>query len=810
MFSDLRHALRSLAKNPSFTAIVLLTLALGIGVNTSMYTLVDVLLFRTLPFAEPDLLLSILGTNPQTQRDGFAYAELEEMRAQAAGPGKAFESITTYSGWNDTLAEPGRTAERLDSVDASADFFSTFKVQPMLGRAYTADEEVPGRNQVAILSYQAWQTRFAGDPQILGRSIRLNAEQVIVIGVMPPTFVAPLFFGTVDLWRPITIPRHIVEDRNNRFFNAVGRLNKGVEPAQAMAQLAPLATRWAHDYPQTSKSRGFSLLPPHKAAMDSTSVFMVWLLFGLGAAVLLVACANVANLQLARSTANIRDLAIRASLGASRARLILHQLTESLVLAVVGGLFGVLIAYWINTLLGRAIRLGDSDTLTLPMNSHVLFVAILVSLLTGVLFGLLPAWFACRGDAVATLRHKTRGSTSGRGPRLMRNALIVAEIATALALLGVASVMIRGFDALIRRDKGWDTERILAANIHLPEQSTYDTEDKRRVAIDKLLRRLAQVPGAEHTAICSTLALFGPSKDVPFQIDGQAADDPTKLPIAGYTMVTSDYFATLGIPLREGRVFSPDLKADGTPFVIINETMARHFWPNKSAVGRRIGDRQGDKVVWREVIGVVRDIQFALNIANPSSSYQVYKPMVDEPWGFMYLLVRGAEPARFKSDLRHVINDVDSDVAVQELYTIPEAADRYQHNIMVVNNTLAGFALLGLMLAAVGLYGVISYLVAQRTSEIGVRIALGASGRNILRLILGRGVVLTLIGLAIGLAAGYALNRLLGNAIPLMVESDPATLAGTAAALFIIAIVACWVPAWRATKVDPLEAIRAE
>jgi putative ABC transport system permease protein len=812
MISEIRHAFRSLARTPSFTAIVLVTLALGLGVNTSMYTLVDVLLLRTVPFAQADRLLSIVGTTPQTRRDGFSFAEIDEIRAQAAGPGKAFETVTAFSQWNNTLAEPGKTAERLLSLDATADFFDTFRIQPMLGRAYTRDEEVPGRNQVVILSYSVWQSRFAGDPNILGRSIRLNAEQVNVIGVMPRSFVAPLFFGPVTLWRPITIPPHIVNDRGNRFFAAIGRLNPGVTPEQALAQLKPLAVRWAHDYPQTSKDRGFILLPPHKAAMDSTSEFMVWLLFGLGGAVLLVACANIANLQLARSTGNMHELAVRSALGASRARLILHQLAEPMVLALCGGLFGVLVAGWMNALLGSTIRIGfdASDTLALPMNGRVLLVAFLISLLTGLLFGLLPAWFASSSDVVSMLRQKTRASTSGRGPRLLRNALIVGEITTALAVLGVACVMVRGMDTLLKRDKGWDMDRLVAANIHLPEQSTYITEDKRRVAIDKLVRRLAQIPGAEHTAVCSTSPYFDYSKVVPIQIEGQAYEDPSKQPNAGYTMVTSEYFATLGIPLIEGRVFPADLKADSAPVVVINETMARRFWPGRSAVGRRFADRQGDKLVWREVVGVVRDIQFALNVTSPSTMYQVYKPLVNEPWGYLYLLVRGRDPARFKNDLRRAVTDVDPDVAVQELYTVPEAIDFYEHNIMVVNGTVAGFALLGLLLAAVGLYGVVSYLVAQRTNEIGIRIALGASWGDVLGLIMRHGVLLTLIGLVLGLGAGYGLNRLVGSMVPLMVASDPAALAVTAAALFAVAMVACWVPARRATKINPLDAIRTE
>mgnify|MGYP001550318457 FL=1 len=811
MLSDLRYALRRLAKAPGFTIVVLFTLALGIGVNTSMYTLVDTLFFRSVPFPEPDRLVSVFGTTPQTQRDNFSYAELEEMRAQAAGPGKAFQSLTTYAYWSDTLSEPNRPAERLTSIDATADFFTTFQVQPMLGRAYTADEEVPGRNRVALLSYRLWQSRFSGDPAIVGRVVRLNAEPVTIIGVMPASFVAPLFFGPVDLWRPITIPRHIVEDRTNRFFASVGRLNVGVTPEQALAQLAPLTARWAHDHPETSKDRGFNLLPPQRAAMDSAGTFIVWLLLGLGTAVLLIACANIANLQLARATTHVRDLAIRSALGASRTRLIRLQLTESMILAFAGGAGGVLVALWVNALLGHAIRLGsESDTLALPLNGPVLVIALGVSLATGILFGLLPAWFASRTDVVATLKQQARGATSGRGPRLMRHALVISEIAVALALLAVASMMMRGLDALLKKDKGWDTGRVLAANLHLPEQSTYASEDSRRIAIEKLSRQLAQIPGAEHTAIATTVPLYDYSKTVPLEIEGQTSDDPAKQPSAGYIMITPGYFATLGIPLVEGRLFSPGRKAGDAPVVIINETMAHHFWPGQSALGRRIGERHGDKVVWREVIGVVGDIQFALNVMNPRTMFQVYKPLVDEPWGYLFLLVRGSAPASFKKAVLHVVSDFDPDVAVQEMYTIPEAADRFQHNLIVINRTLVGFALLGLTLAAIGLYGVISYLVAQRTNEFGIRLALGASPGNVLRLVLRHGIMLTAVGLLIGVVFAYALNRVVGAALPRVADADPAALGATAAALAFVALLACWLPARRATRVDPMTALRAE
>lgn len=810
--SSLRHAIRSLLKTPGFTAIALITLALGIGANTSMYTLIDVLMFRSAPFPDPDRLLLLQGTNAQGQPDGFSFAEIQELRTQLTGTdaGRAFTSVTTLSGWNNAWAEPGQPAERLYSIDATADLFTTFGVQPMLGRAFTAEEQVPGRNQVAILSYAFWKNRLGGDPSVIGRTLRLNAERVTVIGVMPATFSYPLFFGPVDLWRPITIPRHIVEDRSNHFFFAIGRLSPGVDSTQAQAQIAPILASWAKDYPQHNTARRVNPKPLHKAVIDSNGRFMSWLLLGIGVVVLLIACFNLANLQLARAAARTRDLAIRSALGASRQRLVFHQLTESMVLALAGGGLGVLVGMWCNALLGQSIRIGDSPGLALPINAPILIATFAVSVLSGLMFGLVPAWFASRGDVVNTLKQQSRGSSSTRSTHHFRHILIVAQVALALMLLATAGVLVRGFNALLHENNGWDTEHVLLANIHLPEQSTYRDDDQRHLAIDRLARRLAQIPQAEHTGICTSAPLFGYSKNVPIQIAGQTSDDPAKQPIAGYTMIQSDYFATLGIPLREGRLFPAELKADSPPVVIINETMARQFWPGQSALGQRIGDRQGDRVVWREVIGVVGDINFAVSVSNPDTMFQVYKPLAHEPWGYLFLLVRGAAPGSFKNEVRRAVADIDPDVAVQELYTVPEAIDRYAHNTVLINQTIAAFALLGLLLAAIGLYGVISNLVAQRTSEFGIRLALGARPADVLGLVLRRGLLLTLIGLAIGTVLAYVLNLGLQQTAPRMAAADPATIVTVALVLFAVSLVACWVPAQRATRINPLDALRAE
>lgn len=812
--SSLRHAVRSLRKSPGFTAIALITLALGIGVNTSMYTLVDVLMFRSAPFPEPERMLSVQAISPQGQTEGFSFAELEELRAQATTPGnphRTFDSLTTLAGWNNAWTEPGRPAERLAAIDATADFFTTFGVQPMLGRAYTADEQVPGRNQVAILSHAFWQTRLGGDSAVIGRTLRLNAEQVTIIGVMPPSFKYPLFFGSVDLWRPMTVPRHIIEDRGNRYFFSVGRLAPGVSAGQAAAQLKPVLGRWATDYPQHSTGRGLAIRPLHQAVMDRTSRLLIWLLAGISGVVLLIACFNLANLQLARAAARTRDLAIRSALGASRARLILHQLLESMLLALTGGGLGILVGLWMNAWLESQIIIDDAERVTLSLDLPLLLLTLVVSAISGLIFGLVPAWMASRDDVVGTLKQQARGSSSSRTTHRFRHGLIVAQVAAALALLATAAVMLRGFNALLHVDNGWDAPHLLAANIHLPEQSTYNTDEKRRVVIEKLTRRLAAIPQAAHTGIASNAPLFGYSKTLPIQVEGQTSDDPAKQPIAGYTMVGPGYFSALGLPLVEGSLFSEDLKADSRPVVVIGETMARHFWPGQSALGRRIGERQGDNtVVWREVIGVVRDINFAVQLANPPTFFQVYKPLVHEPWGYLFLLVRGPAPDSFKNEVRRAVADIDPDVAVQEMYTIPEAVDRFAHNIILVNRVIGAFALLGVLLAAIGLYGVISNLVAQRTGEFGIRLALGARPRDVLTLVLRGGILLTGIGLVIGTVAAFAINLVLQGAIPRMASSDPLTITGVAALLFLVALVACWFPARRATRINPLDALRSE
>jgi len=815
MLQDFRLALRALVRTPAFTLVALLTLAFGIGINASMYTLVEALLFRRAPYPDDGRLVCLLSTNGP---GAFSFIEADELRRQSAAnaasdaesAGRPFEKMFAFTTWNDAYAEPGRPAERLFSVDATADFFATLGVQPLLGRTYTAEEELPGRNQVALLSYDLWQSHFGGDPAVVGRIVRLNSEPVTIIGVMPASFSYPLFWGRIDLWRPITVQRQITEDRFGRVFGAIGRLRPGVAPEQAAAHLAPVLTRWARDYPQQGTGRTVVLRRLHEIATDDTNRFLSLLLGGIGVVVLLIVCFNLSNLQLARAAANTRELAIRSALGASRLHLVRYRLVESLVLALAGGGLGLLVATWTNAIIGRAFRIGDGVYLDLSLDPSVIGVAFLCALLAGLLVGALPAWLASRGGIGGLLRQQARGSTAGVGFQRFRNGLIVAEVALSLALLATAGIMFRGLDTLLRRPQTWDTDRILAANIHLAEGSVYDTREKRRVVIDKLARRLAVIPGATGTTVCTSIPLYRFSKVMPFQVQGVTSDDPNQQPAAGYTMVADDYFATFGIPLLAGRLFPANLAADSPPVVVINEAMARQFWPGRSALGERIGERVGNAVVWREVIGVVRDVRFTVGLGNAPTPFQVYKPLVHEPWGFLYLVVRSDRPAAFKNELRRAIADVDPDIAVQRLETMPEAIARYSHNLVVINRTLAAFALLGLLFASVGFYGVISILVGQRTNEFGIRIALGATARDILSLVLRGGIRLTMIGMIIGAAVALAVNLTLHSSLPQVAGVDPVTIVAVSVVLFAVALFACWLPARRAARVNPVEALRAE
>jgi predicted permease len=806
MFSDLRFAFRSLLKSPGYTAVALITLALGIGVNTSMFSVIDALLFRGAPFPESDRLVQVMTATRNGETRAFSEIELREIRGSAT----AFAALTTIGRTFFAISEPGQPAERIAGVTVSDDFFSTFGIQPLVGRAFTAEEFLPGRNQVVVLSHAFWQQRYGGASDIIGRTLRLDGENVVVVGVMPPQFDYRMLWSRTALWRPLNFTKDQIKWRDYRAFQLIGRLAAGASPTQASAELAPVAAQQETAHPESYSGLRYRAIPLNEALMDKLGRRLSWMLLGLAGFVLLIACANLANLQLARATAGLRELAIRAALGASRSRLIFQQMLESLLLALGGGLLGLAVAFLLNRIVDRNFNIGGiSGELNLTLDGKILALTLGVSLVTGILFGIAPAWFASKTDVNAALKQQARGSSAGHNQHRIRQVLIVGEVALALMLLGGAAILQKGFATLLDRATGWDTERVLTAALPIPE-TRIDSDAKRNELFRKLEDRLAVLPGVEHAALTTSLPLFSYTGDRQVLVEGQTPGDAAILPAAFHVMVTSDYFATMGIPLVEGRLFARDIKPADPKVIVINQALARRLWPDRSALGQRIGSMDSGKPYWAVVIGVVRDVDSAASVSDPSTAFQLYKPMVHEPWSNINVVVRSPTPAALADSLRRAIAEVDADLAAADIGTVRQIVDQAQHNLVLAAKTLTGFALLGLLLASVGLYGVISNLVAQRTGEFGIRLALGAQPGDVLMLVLKHGLRLVALGLVLGLGGAYGVGRLLGAIMPRIANPDAVTLLVVAVALFAVALIACWLPARRATRVDPMIALRTE
>lgn len=802
----MKFAFRQLLKSPGFTIIALVTLALGIGVNTSMFSLIDALLFSSAPFPEPDRLVMLMRQTRQGKDNDFSEIELREIRQKTT----AFTALSTFARDFSAVAEPGQPAERLNGILADAEMFATYGLQPQLGRPFSAEECQPGRDQVVLLAHAYWQERYGGDPSVIGRILRIDGDPHVIIGVMPARLEYRFLWGDANFWRPLAFTPEQLKNRNYRVFHLVGRLKPGLAAGQAAAELGPLAAAQEKDFPQDYAGLRYQTPALNEAIMDDESRKISWMLLSLSGFVLLIACANLANLQLARATVSLREFAIRAALGASRGRLIVQQLTECLMLSVVGGGLGLLVALWINSLLEASIRIGDKvGTFQLPIDRNVLLLTVAASVLTGIIFGIVPAWLASRTDVVTALKSSSRGSSSSRSHHRVRHALVVAEVTLALVLLAGAGMMQRGFTRLLRHETGWDTARLLTGILPMPEKR-YETPEKRLEFYRSIERRLSALPGVEGVTLATELPLWHYGNTRQIMSEALSSGDPAALPRASHVMVTSSYFATLGIRLVEGRLLPAEVKPGDPEQVVINDALAKQLWPGQSPLGQRLGSIDGGKTTWAEVIGVVRSVQSAASFSNPPSLYHVYRSVAHEPWTWIRFAVRSENPAVLVDSVRRAVAEVDPDLPADQLLTVGQFVDRQQHNLIIVAQLLGGFALLGLALASVGLYGVISNIVAQRTGEFGIRLALGAKPGDVLKLVLRQGLFLTVIGLVLGVAGAYGLGRFLASFMPRMISTDPVALSGTAVLLFAVAALACWIPARRATKVDPLEALRAE
>lgn len=806
MLPDLRFAFRSLLKTPSFTAIALLTLALGIGLNTSMFSVLNTLFLRTLPYADPGGLVRIYrtGLRGQTQLP-HAPANFLDLRAQ----NQSFQHMAALIVTRYNFAPAGQSALQLRGMNATADFFAVLGISPALGRVFTAEEDQPGRDRVVVLSHTCWQTQFGADPAIIGRDLRIDGENVTVLGVMPPRFDDAQLWGPIDAWRPMAFSAENLQNRAGNFLTVIARRKPGVTLEGAQAELTTLSAQLAAAYPATNAKTGINLMALARSGEDPTIRTLTWFTLGLASCVLLIACANLANLQFARNLLRAREHAVRAALGASRLQLIRHSLAESLLLALMGGALGLLLALWTNDALGARLQLNGRTSLEIPLDVRVLGFAFALAAFTGLAFGLLPAWLASRVDVNDALKQGTRGSSGGRAQDGIRRTLIVAEVALALVLLSGAGFFIRGLERFSVRDLGWRADQALTASFSLPAQK-YGSDDARRTFYDRLETRVRALPGVEHVALASSLPFNGYTWSQRFVVEGRADPEPGAEPLRAVNVVSVDFFKTLGLGLVEGRTFVPSDATNSDARTIINETMAKEYWPGESAVGKRIA-HPSNRAAWQEIIGVVRDVRFATNVSEERPRLQTYRMIMREPGPRVSIIVRSALPPEALADaLRRAVAEIDPDLPVQDIRPALRTIESGLANFAALGALLTGFAVLGLLLAAIGIYGVIASFVAHRTREIGVRLALGAQVRDVLHLVLRQGLTLALIGSGLGLFGVFAVGRLLSSMLPALPAPEPATAAVVIVLLLGTAFLACWLPARRATRVDPMVALRAE
>jgi predicted permease len=804
---DLRYGARMLWKKPVFSLIAIITLALGIGANTAIFSVVNSILLRPLAYREPERLVLINHDYPQINLKASVSAfGFRHYRDNA----KSFESIAAISGTNFNLTGGGEP-ERLSSMQVTASFFPLLGAQVARGRVFLPEEEEAGRNRVAVLSDEFWRRRFGGDPNIVNSTITLNGENYNVIGVMPRGFQFGREMGmVVDLWTPLTFaPAQLSPNSlTNEFLTVLARLKNGVTFQQAQAEMDTIADGLRQQYMPSGTRQNWGLtLQGFNDLIVGDIRTPLWILLGAVTLVLLIACANVANLLLARAAERHKEIAIRAALGAGRWRVLRQLLTESVLLGIVGGLLGLGLATLGVKLLTGLEQLRIPRMHEIGLDWRVLAFTLGLSLLTGLIFGLVPALQVTRADLHETLKEGGRtGASLARGS--LRSAFVVLETALALMLLVGAGLLMRSFWRLQQVNPGFTPQNLLTLSVALPDR--YREPHQRAGFYQQTLEQIRALPGVQAAGAVSILPMSGNNSSGSFRIEGRDVPSGQSPPHGDRWAATAGYFETLKIPLIRGRFFSERDAADAPGVAIIDETMARKYWPNEDPVGKRISfEGPPENRRWREVVGIVGHVKH--KGLDGESRVQYYIPHPQRAQGGMFLAVRTAgTPSEVAPAVRGVIKNLDKDLPVFRVMAVEQlVADSMTLRRFTL--TLLGiFASIALVLATVGLYGVLSYSVTQRSHEIGVRMALGASAADVLKLIVKQGMLLTGLGVVIGLIGAFALTRLMANLLFGVTASDPLTYGVIALLLALVALLACWLPARRATKVDPMIALRYE
>ncbi len=807
LWKNLVYSVRMLLKRPSLTAIAIIAIGLGIGANTAIFSVVNAVLLQPLPYAQPERLLMLSSEARNEALDGrgtFSVPDWLDVQQRST----TIEYVATAQRTG-TIVTEGGDPERLIGAAVNADYFPLFGVKPVLGRVFSRDEDKPDAPDVIVLSHSLWQRRFGGDPNIIGREVNIGGKTT-VIGVMPAGFEFPISDDPQDFWEPLFsaafMTKDRLEERANRSMDVVGRLKPGATIEQAKAELDLLSRQIEQQHPESNTNVMFNAVSMHE---DITRDYRPALLVMLGAVglVLLIACANVANLLLARAAARQKEVAIRMALGASRRRIASQLMTESVLLSLAGGVVGLLLASWGMNLL---VAYGPAEVPRLrdvSLDRYVLFFTLSVATLTGILFGLAPALHASKPDPGNMLKETGRGVSHG-GRNRMRSALIVSEVALSLMLLVGAGLLINSFWRLLKTDAGFDPKGVLALDIPL-DRRTYTNPEQRSAAFQQLIARMKALPGVREASIVSNVPLTDLDYELSFQIEGRAPYKPGDEATADYTVAGNDYFRTMNIALQRGRVFTDHDTANTPHVMVVSNAFAKYYFPNEDAIGKRI-IFDGPNPIPREIIGVVADVR--RNGLDIDVQPEMYVSHIQNPERRMNLVMRteADDASQLTPVARAEVKAFDANQMIWRAQTLEEllgtsVAPR-KFNMML----LGIFASVALVLAAVGLYGVMSYSVSWRTHEIGVRMALGAKQSDVLRLVVRQGMTMTVIGLAIGLAGAFFMSRLLIGLLYGVSATDPLTFTAVSIMLLAVALLACLIPARRATRVDPIVALRTE
>jgi putative ABC transport system permease protein len=810
LLQDIRYGLRILAKNPGFAAVAVLTLALGIGVNSAIFSLVDAVILRPLPYPDPGQLVG-LGQWRNQKGEGYIQTGVSAPNIGDIARTGIFQQVAYYR-WSGFNVTEGSRPESVDGIKASAELLPMFGIPPQLGRYLAPEEMQAGHDQVAIIGHSLWQMRYGSDPAILGKTIDLDERRYTIVGVMPASFRFT-WDQEMDAFVPLVLSpeeRSEAGRGTSRDLQTQARLKAGVSIPQAQAAMNALADNLAQEYPAANKGWGLKVEPLH-AAYHRHMQTPLLIMLGAVLFVLLIACANVANLLLARATGRKREVAIRLAMGATRRRLMAQLLTESLLLATLGGALGLLLAYAGDRLLTFAMtryQFSLPNARVIDIDWRVLLFSLAITITTGLIFGLAPSWATAKTDLNESLKEGGLSTTTESGRRRMRNALVVSEMALALVLLTGAGLLVRTFLRLVSVDLGIDPANVVTMGLRLPDYK-YSSARQQALFYRELLERIPSTPGVE--------SVGGESggSNVFFQPQGQPPAAPGQEPTAAYKIITPDFFRAMGTRLVAGREFSLRDDEGATPVAIISETVARRYWPHANPVGSHLtvlarvysGQKSGaDQPL--EIVGVVKDVRND-NLWNPEPD--VYVPFEQHPAPSVFLVVRTAvPPMSVMPAVRNAVLALDREQPVNDIRTMSEMVSETYGAIRFPMTLLWIFAALALVLSAVGIFGVMSYSVSRRTQEIAIRMALGASRREVRLMVLREGLRVTALGVAIGLGAALALGRVMAGYVYGITSTDPVTLAGASLLLTLVALLASYLPARRATRVNPITALRYE